>query len=180
MDNNIINTLNPGEKVVEMQECTLHGQTVIKVTVYTCHINVEYKGFLKTKKIEHKEIDKYEFPFYFSSKKFAEEFLQSYDKYKIEKSTYWNHTNIGCYTLTLSNYKTHLTYHMVDDFKFIRKDNFDNKCHLQERGVWGGIVNTDGHFSTYGYKNINYKEIYKYENIAIENGKKYVFKMIEQ
>ena len=180
MDQNIVNTLNPGEKLVEMQECILHEQTVIKVIVYICRVIIEFTGFFKLKKIEHKEIDTYTFPFYFSSKKFAAEFLQSYDKYKIEKNTYWDHTAIGCYSLGLTDYKTHLTYHMVDDFKFAHKDNFDNKCHLQERGVWGGIVNTDGHFSTYSHKNINYKEIYKYENIAVENGKKYVFKMVEQ
>ena len=173
MDENIVNTLNPGEKAVEMQECTLHEQTVIKVTVYTC---IEEKSWFHTNKI----LQSYEIPFYFASKKFAEEFLQNFDKYKIEKSTYWDDNYIECYALILSNYKTHLTYHMVDDFKLKNKEKFHNKCHLQDRGVWGGIINTDAHFSTYQSRNIVYNEIYKYENIAVENGKKYMFKMIEQ
>ena len=36
MDKQLLNTLNKGEKLVEMTEITLHDETVIKTILYTC------------------------------------------------------------------------------------------------------------------------------------------------
>jgi len=171
MTNDILNGLNVGEHVVEIQECVLHDQSVVKVTIYKC-ISISWLS-------KHRDIETYEFPFYFKSKEIAEDFLQYYKKFEVRYDSYWDERNKECYTLRLSHYDTHLKYYMVDDFKHENRYNFRDKCQLGKRGVWNGIVNTDGQYYTYERNNINFKDIFKFEDIATETNKSYIFKMIE-
>ena len=57
MKTDALKNLKIGEKLVEMQECSLHNMNVIEVTLYEC---VSVFGFRKIKT--------YTFPFYFTSK----------------------------------------------------------------------------------------------------------------
>lgn len=182
MDQEVLNKLNDGEQLVEMIECRLHDEIVIKVIVYKCHVNIEDKGFWKPEKIEHKEFTSYEFPFYFSSKEFAQDFIENSGNFEIYPTTYYDHKDYPCYALKLTKYDTHLKYIMVDSFKWKNQNqcHFVNKCQLTDRGVWGGIVNYDGQFYTSSDENLMYKEILKFENIAEETEKTYIFKMIDE
>jgi len=180
MDQEILNKLNDGEQLVEMIECILHDETVIKAIVYKCHVNIEVKGFWNQEKIEHKEFTSYEFPFYFSSKEFAQDFIENIGNFEIYSTTYYDDKDYPCYAIKLQKYKTHLKYIMVDSFKWKNKQYFNSKCQLQERGVWGGIVNSDGRYYTLSTENLTYKEILKFENIAEETKKTYIFKMIKE
>lgn len=180
MDQNILNKLNDGEQLVEMAECILHDEIVIKAIIYKCHVNIEVKGFWKPEKIERKEFTSYEFPFYFASKEFAQSFIENSGNFVIYSTTYYDGKDYPCYALKLTKYDTHLKYIMVDSFKWKNKYHFDNKCQLQERGVWDGMVNSDGRYYTLVGENLNYKDIFKFENIATETKKTYMFKMIEE
>lgn len=180
MDPNILNKLNDGEQIVEMTECILHDETVIKVIIYTCHVITETEGFWKIKTVEKRSFDEYEFPFYFTSKEFAQEFVENMGNFKIYPTTYWDDKDYPCYALKLAKYDTHLKYMMVDSFKLKNRQHFNSKCQLQERGVWNGMVNSDGRYYTLVGENLNYKDIFKFENIASETKKSYVFKLINQ
>ena len=46
MKSEVLNKLNDGEQLVEMQECTLHDMIVIEVTLHKC---VSIFGFRKIK-----------------------------------------------------------------------------------------------------------------------------------
>lgn len=177
MDQNILNDLKAGERVVEMQECILHEQTVIKVTVYTGI--VKKKNWIFFSK-EYKSYEVYEFPFYFESKEFANEFLQHYGKFEVKIDTFFNddHRYEECYILGLSNFNTRVKYYMVDSFKEKNIHKFHQYGQLTSNGVWGGTVNMDGHIMTLNNQNIKYTDIYLYENIAQETNKVDVFKMV--
>ena len=180
MDQNILNNLKDGEQIVEMIECTLHDESVIKAIIYTCHLKTIIKGLWKTKIIEKRSFDEYEFPFYFASKEFAQEFVENMGNFQIYPTTYWDDKDYPCYALKLAKYDTHLKYMMVDSFKWKNKQHFNSKCQLQERGVWDGMVNSDGRYYILVGENLNYKDIFKFENIATETKKSYAFKLIKQ
>lgn len=180
MNKEVLNSLKDGEQVVEMSECVLHNETVIKVIVYKCHIKIKRTGFFKIKSIEQREFDRYEYPFYFSSKEFAQDFIENCGNFNIYQTTYYDDKDIPCYGIKLSKYDTHLTYIMVDSFKLKNENYFHSKCQLTERGVWGGVINTDGRYYTHTRQNIKYKDILKFENIAEETGKTYTFKLVTQ
>ena len=74
MKTDALNNLKIGEKLVEMQECTLHDMNVIEVTLHKC---VSIFGFRKIKT--------YAFPFYFTSKELVNEFLKFYNYFEISQ-----------------------------------------------------------------------------------------------
>ena len=178
MDQKILNNLNDGEQIVEMTECELHDETVIKVVYYKCHVTTITTGFWKPKTEIIKNFDKYEFPFYFSSKEFAQEFIENMENFEICDTTYYDVNDLQCYKLELSKYITKLNYIMVDDFKYRNRKAFRYKCQLESRGVWGGLVNTDARYAVGTTDNLDYKDIFKFENIAIETEKSYVYKLV--
>ena len=51
MDQNVLNNLKDGEQIVEMIECTLHNESVIKAIIYTCHL----KTIIKLTLLLHKK-----------------------------------------------------------------------------------------------------------------------------
>ena len=82
MDKQLLNSLNKGEHLVEMQEYILQYQTVYKVIVYTCIGKTLFKN---------SRIGTFEFPFYFKTKSTAEEFLKYWDELWLSHTTYWDH-----------------------------------------------------------------------------------------
>ena len=129
MDKQLLNTLNKGEKLVEMTEVTLHEETVIKTILYTCMgVNIFNKRKIKT----------YKFPFYFETKELAEEFLKYWDDLWICETAYWDNKSKPCFGLCVGGQET-MPYIMVDSW---RNDVFsiDPKNQLLKNGIWGGQV----------------------------------------
>ena len=175
MDKDILNSLKLGEKVADIQE-HYWGQNgeklVYKVTIYTC------KSLLFGK-----YISKYEYPFYFKTKEFAEEFIQVHDKYKFDefyRTDYADHTythykicpknisfrNAKCeYVLVVSTFADH------------------NVTYLTPGSIWDGYIECRNkrHKSNFNYKKY-YTEIDKLENDAAKentSGKTYSYKLTE-
>lgn len=132
-ESEILNSLNPGEKIVNIQEYFLGdngSHLVYKVTIYTCKNIIGFKK-LKT----------YTFPFYFVSMEFAKSFLEHYDTYEIGTTEYSSDLHYIGYDLYLKNADTQIyKYRMVDAYTKINTPC--SKCDvLKKGGVWGGIVN---------------------------------------
>lgn len=166
MDKQILNNLNIGEHICEMQEYILHKETVIKTTVYTCK-----------KRLFRKYFDTFEIPFYFKSKELAIEFLKYWDEFEWGSTTYWDNKEKFCYGINHINGSK--CYIMVDDYKLRNSQQFSYKCQLTENGVWGGIICTDGRYYTNSPDNVYYTKIFELESLPIETNKTYMFKMIK-
>ena len=170
VNNDILNKLNKGEHIAEIEEYVIHGLTVYKVTVYTCnHISRIFKKHY---------IDKYEIPFFFISKDLAQEFLENWDNFEIHTTTYWDNEYKSCYALRLANIQNKKIYYMVDYYKETRNKNcFDKKYQLEDNGIWSGIINDDGFYYTYSGSSFNYKNIFDFESVGINQNKSTLFKM---
>ena len=169
MDKQLLNTLNKGEKLVEMTEITLHDETVIKTILYTCvGVNIFNKWKIET----------YEFPFYFETKELAEEFLKYWDELRICKTIYWNNIDKPCFGLYISG-QENMPYIMVDSW---RNDVFtvDPKNQLSKNGIWGGqvIKYVNGQHFTFKGDCFDYKKIFALENVGKNTNKTYIFKMV--
>lgn len=163
-----LNTLNEGERIVEIQEYVLHDSTVYDVTIHTC-VNITFFG-------KHK-YEEYHFPFYFKTKELVTEFLKYWDEINLVSTSYWNSKDVQCYAMSVGGEDEKL-YYLVDDFKLLHYGQFDRKCQMQKRGVWDGVVNTSGRYHTFKENNINYMDVFKYENFAFKVDKvPYLFKM---
>lgn len=121
------NNLNPGEKVADILEYH-YGQNgnklVYQVTVYTCR-----------KFLFFKYISTYKFPFYFASKKLAEEYLQYIDKFEIDFETEQDMWGDSCgiyYILIPKNIKKPHYMHKMNNVDIIS---------LHKGEVWNGYVN---------------------------------------
>ena len=166
MDKQLLNTLNKGEKLVEMTEVTIHGKTVIKTILYTCTgVNIFNK----------RKIETYEFPFYFETKELAEEFLKYWDELKLYVDSYWDNKNKPCFSLYANNQKSNTTYIMIDSWK----NKIFAKNQLCKNGIWGGqvIKYLDGRYFTYENDCFDYKEIFNLENVG--KNRTYIFKMVK-
>lgn len=171
MDKQILNSLNKGEHLVEMQEYILQYQTVYKVIVYTCIGKTLFKN---------SRIDTFEFPFYFKTKSIAEEFLKYWDELWLSHTTYWDHSKDNhCFGLYVKDHDNNV-YTLVDAFKLDDANAYNNKCQLTYDGVWGGTICNDGRYYTYSPHNFYFTRIFNLENIAQKvNKNPYVFKMIK-
>ena len=173
MKTDALKNLKIGEKLVEMQECSLHDMNVIEVTLYEC---VSVFGFRKIKT--------YTFPFYFTSKELVESFLKFYNYFKICKDLLrWQ--DINCISLAVKGQTG--KYHMVDEYKNVYYNNLNNKyhyrydsCALEEKGIWAGkLNNTSDMYPRDMDKCYNFMELLDNCNIPIKSEKTYMFKMIE-
>ena len=164
MDKNILNTLKPGEHLVEMQECSLHNRTVIEVTIYTKRRLFGCK--------------KYTYPFYFDNKKIAENFL----KYRSFFGIYEKHPSYMSWNedkflyLKLENSDHNALYVMVDDYQ---SHNYGVRYQLKRNGIWAGEINDDEQLYMEYKHNKSFMEIFNFADIGLKNNKTYVFKMIE-
>lgn len=170
MDKQLLNTLNKGEKLVEMTEVTLNEETVIKTILYTCiGVNIFNK----------RKIETYEFPFYFETKELAEEFLKYWDDLWICETTYWDIEPKPCFGLFV-NGQENKPYIMVDSW---RNDvfNIDPINQLLKNGIWGGqVLKYDkGRYHTYKIDCFDYKKIFDLENYGKNTNKTYIFKMVK-
>ena len=166
-----LNTLNEGECIVEIQEYVLHDSTVYDVTIHTC-VNITFFG--------RHQYDEYHFLFYFKTKELVTEFLKYWDKINLVSTSYWNSKDVQRYAMTVGG-EDEKMYYLVDDFKLLHYGQFDHKCQMQKRGVWDGVVNTSGRYHTFKENNINYTDVFKYENIAFKVDKdSYLFKMYKE
>lgn len=168
-----LNKLKVGEKLIEMQECTLHDMNVIEVTLYKC---VSVFGFRKIKT--------YTFPFYFTTKELVESFLKFYNYFEISQEPLkWNNI-IKCISLVVKGQTG--KYHMVDEYKnvYYNKHYYNYKfksCALEEKGIWDGkLNNTSDIYPRDMNKCYNFMELLDNCNIPIKSEKIYMFKMIEE
>lgn len=171
MKTDALKNLKVGEKLVEMQECTLHDMNVIEVILYEC---VSIFGFRKIKT--------YTFPFYFTTKELIERFLKFYNYFEISKDPLRWYDDIKCLSLIIKGQTG--KYHMVDEYKNVYNNkhqyNF-SPCALVERGIWDGkLNNTADMYPTDMDKCYNFMELLDNCNIPIKSEKTYMFKMIEE
>lgn len=171
MDKQLLNTLNKGEKLVEMTEVTLHEETVIKTILYTCvGVNIFNK----------RKIETFEFPFYFETKELAEEFLKYWDELWICETTYWDNKFKPCFGLYVSGGQEIKPYIMVDSWRN-EVFNIDPKNQLSKNGIWGGqVVKYDnGRHFTFKGDCFDYKKIFDLENVGKNTNRTYIFKMVK-
>ena len=170
----ILNSLNPGEKIVDIQE-HFHGDngrhTVYQVTIYTCVKNI----------IGFKKLKTYTFPFYFVSMEFAKNFLEHYDTYEIGTTKYsadsWGDSHYKGYDLYLKNVDMQIyKYRMVD--AYTKNNTPCSKCDvLKEGGVWSGIVNyKKQHFTEYIYSTPPFDRCNNMSYLGIINKEKFALK----
>lgn len=182
MNQDTLNSLKPGEKVVDIQEY-YWGENgfrlVFKVTVYIC-TQKYYLGIFKKKHIKE-----YTFPFYFAHKEVAQQYLQYFDNFEIEKIEYvpYGFTRYETYKLVIKNSKMYKNYYLTDAYITIATPTSKNN-RLNPGGIWNGLVNTDESNSTYVNKdyNMNFTKIFKSEECASKEGttgKTYSYKLTE-
>lgn len=132
MNKEELNSLLPGEKAADILEYHygLNGSKLVyEVTVYTC------KKLLFTK-----YISTYKFPFYFSNRKLAEEYLQNIDKFEIDtliEYDMWGDSCGSCYVIIPKNIKNlHYVHRMIC--------SYTNKHggHLHKGEIWDGYVDS--------------------------------------
>lgn len=161
MDKEILNTLKPGEKAVDIQEYYWgeNGHLLVyKVTIYKC----------KKRAIFFKHIEEFTYPFYFASKKFAEEFIQNHEKFQIwAKEDEYNKTH---YYMTVKDYnsKSHKFY-MIDT----RYSHGGIFVQLQKGYIWNGTVNKKEFSQNYNIDidyNLYYLDILEHEKAAAKEG----------
>ena len=169
MNKQLLNTLNKGEKLVEMTEVIIHEETVIKTVLYTCvGVNIFNK----------RKIETFEFQFYFETKELAEEFLKYWDELKLYDASYWDNRNKPCFGLYVNNQESSTAYIMIDSWRN-KAFTIDPKNQLRKNGIWGGqvIKALDGRYYTYKSKCFDYKEIFNLENIGKNTNRTYIYKM---
>lgn len=115
MNKEILNSLKPGEKTVDVFEYYWgrNGEKLVyKVIVYTCK-----------KILWFKYISKFEFPFYFENKNIVNDFLANIDKFKIDtlvKHDMWGDSAGLYYILIPNNIKNvHYIYRMRGNYEYL-------------------------------------------------------------
>lgn len=168
MNNDTLNKMSIGDKIVEMKELNYYHNSVkynvIDVRIYLCKsINIFGK----------RKIETISFPFYFSTKELAEEFTQSYQNFKITISD----SPYACVCLIAncnnSDYKK--IYCMLSNIKMHGIIYEDYYTPLQKGGIWGGLVETeyDEHYRI-NVKGIDYKKTLCYTE---ETGNTHIYKL---
>lgn len=163
MNQKVLNKLNPGEKVVQIEE--FDNGKYYKVTIHSCT-----GKFLWLHRITAKHI-----PFYFATKELAIEFLKYYDNLEwVFADANENKIWLEALQLELLNYTNRHNYYMVDV----------SGKHLLYLGIWSGLVNTDGRWGIEAKNNILFKDMFKMEDEIKEHvegtpNNEYLFKMIK-
>lgn len=155
MNKDILNSLNTGEKAVDIQEY-FYGEagckTGYQVTIYTCH------------KFIFRYIKKYTIPFYFKTKELAQDFLKHLPEIELcsdrMRIGFDNH-KITAYYIKFKNKKQKHIYYLY---------NWDNQCgHLTTNDIWDGNINcalNEHQTILYSHYNCEFLEIF---NIEKEN-----------
>jgi len=169
MKQTLLDNLQVGEKTADILEYYWgkNGRILAyDVIVYEC-----------VRKFLRKKINKVEFPFYFTSKKFAESFLKHYDSFNFN----YDADNV-VYMCPRNIQKIHNNYWLINAYT-----SMCCPCSKSERlkvgEIWGGFVNTDS-YSKYPYKdeNFSYELIENIEKTAAKEGtigKVYSYKLCE-
>lgn len=181
--NDILKNIKLGETIIEMKDVkyqTLDGNVydVIDVVIYS---KVKKRKLLKT----HEELETNHIPFCFESKEFANEFLQQYDKFDIEKGIYKEISKKPgervreCYSIKIKKSKN--SYMMIDSLK-LKEHGYHgaDTCQLEPGGVWGGMINTmSSTYYTFDKYYKNYKQIFNLEPVTgiIAEGDKHYYKL---
>ena len=127
----ILNSLNYGEKAVEINGRAVirdnkeEIMTVYEVVFYTCKKEIIEHVFKKDE--EFKKLEKYTVPFYFTSKELAQEFIESWDLFEIEKMTYWDNKDIRCYGFSVKGDPKKRKVFFIDEYKRSYPKIFDRK-----------------------------------------------------
>ena len=157
------NSLAPGEKAADILEYHygMNGsQLVYQVIVYTC------KKFLF-----FKYISTYKFPFYFTCKKVAEDYLQYIDRFEIDLYTdydKWGYDRGFSFVLIPKNFKKrHYTYRMESTYIPGSRSKY-----LHKGEVWNGYVDCVdiNHQTNVIYTNKCFSDIETLEQEASKEG----------
>lgn len=164
MNQDTLNSLNIGEKAVDVQEY-FYGDNGCKigyqVTIYTCS------------KIIFRYIKKYTIPFYFESKELVQEFLKHLPEIKlcsVNMRIGFDDHKITAYYIKFKNKKQKHIYYLYD------------YGHLISGKVWDGTINcavNEHQTALYSIYNCNFLDIFEIEK---ENtfGKITTYKLCEE
>lgn len=166
MDKSILNTLTPGEKILDVKELYLGKNGSIltyEVTLYTC------KRFLFTK-----HISKYKYPFYFDSKELINEFFKHIDKFYIKHGG--NCGGRNSYQICLNTASKNYEFYMCSAF-------CDYDWQLRDGQIWNGKLcgfYECEHKASYKSYTFNMDELFKLEHESSKEntyGETYLYKL---